>query len=184
MAFIPQNDLSHELIKTILEEAAHEASLDDEGDVFISGDGIEFPVWVSLTRDRLVKIFTYAEMLDDVEFEDAVVFANDLNQSSSIRSFDWERLAKYSFWIFMIYAVIAIAAMTADKFLMELIEKICIDSKIIPCLIFAAVAVANVGQHSGKPVLFIINTPQMYKHGFGFYQAENSAANCLNIGQV
>lgn len=33
MAIIPQNDLSHELIKTILEEAAHEASLDDEGDV-------------------------------------------------------------------------------------------------------------------------------------------------------
>jgi putative RNA 2'-phosphotransferase len=73
----------------------------------------------------------------------------------------------------MIYAVIAIAAMTADKFLMELIEKIFIDSKIIPCLIFAAVAVANVGQHYGKPVLFIINTPQMYKHGFEFYQAEN-----------
>lgn len=73
----------------------------------------------------------------------------------------------------MIYAVIAIAAMTADKFLMELIEKIFIDSKIIPCLIFAAVAVANVGQHYGKPVLIIINTPQMYKHGFEFYQAEN-----------
>lgn len=87
MAFIPQNDLSHELIKTVLEEAAHEASLDDEGDVFISGDGIEFPVWVSLTRDRLVKIFTYAEMLDDVEFEDAVVFANDLNQSIMLPAF-------------------------------------------------------------------------------------------------
>lgn len=63
--------------------------------------------------------------------------------------------------------------MTADKFLMELIEKIFIDSKIIPYLIFAAVAVADVGQHYGKPVLFIINTPQMYKHGFEFYQAMN-----------
>ena len=107
--------------------------------------------------------------------------ANDLNQSSSIRPFDWERLAKYSFWIFMIYAVIAIAAMTADKFLMELIEKIFIDSKIIPCLIFAAVAVANVGQHYGKPVLFIINTPQMYKHGFEFYQAENGVWLTIHI---
>ena len=45
----------------------------------------------------------------------------------------------------MICAVIAIAAITADKFLMELIEKLFIDSKIIPCLIFAAVAAAFYG---------------------------------------
>lgn len=66
--------------------------------------------------------------------------ANDLNSSFSIRSFDWERLAKYSFWISMICAVIAIAAITLDEFLMNLIEKIFVDSKLIPCLIFAIVA--------------------------------------------
>ena len=68
--------------------------------------------------------------------------ANNLNNSFSIRSFDWERLAKYSFWISMICAVIAIAAITLDEFLMNLIEKIFVDSKLIPCLIFAAVAAA------------------------------------------
>lgn len=66
--------------------------------------------------------------------------ANNLNNSFSIRSFDWERLAKYSFWISMICAVIAIAAITLDEFLMNLIEKIFVDSKLIPCLIFAIVA--------------------------------------------
>ena len=66
--------------------------------------------------------------------------ANNLNSSFSIRSFDWERLAKYSFWISMICAVIAIAAITLDEFLMNLIEKIFVDSKLIPCLIFAIVA--------------------------------------------
>ena len=50
--------------------------------------------------------------------------ANDLNKSFSIRSFDWERLAKYSFWISMICTVIAIAAITADQFLIELFKKI------------------------------------------------------------
>ena len=71
--------------------------------------------------------------------------ANNLNSSFSIRSFDWERLAKYSFWISMICAVIAIAAITLDEFLMNLIEKIFVDSKLIPCLIFAAVAAAFYG---------------------------------------
>lgn len=71
--------------------------------------------------------------------------ANNLNNSFSIRSFDWERLAKYSFWISMICAVIAIAAITLDEFLMNLIEKIFVDSKLIPCLIFAAVAAAFYG---------------------------------------
>ncbi|MCY6411326.1 DUF2157 domain-containing protein [Acinetobacter sp. VNH17] len=68
--------------------------------------------------------------------------AKDLNNSFSIRSFDWERLAKYSFWISMICAVIAIAAITLDDVLMNLIEKIFVDSKLIPCLIFAVVAAA------------------------------------------
>lgn len=68
--------------------------------------------------------------------------ANNLKDSFSIRSFDWERLAKYSFWISMICAVIAIAAITLDEFLMNLIEKIFVDSKLIPCLIFAVVAAA------------------------------------------
>ena len=71
--------------------------------------------------------------------------ANDLNSSFSIRSFDWERLAKYSFWISMICAVIAIAAITLDEFLMNLIEKIFVDSKLIPCLIFAIVAATFYG---------------------------------------
>ena len=71
--------------------------------------------------------------------------ANNLNNSFSIRSFDWERLAKYSFWISMICAVIAIAAITLDEFLMNLIEKIFVDSKLIPCLIFAIVAATFYG---------------------------------------
>lgn len=71
--------------------------------------------------------------------------ANNLNSSFSIRSFDWERLAKYSFWISMICAVIAIAAITLDEFLMNLIEKIFVDSKLIPCLIFAIVAATFYG---------------------------------------
>ena len=46
--------------------------------------------------------------------------ANELNQSFSIRPFDWERLAKYSFWISMICTVIAIAAITLDDYFLQL----------------------------------------------------------------
>lgn len=66
--------------------------------------------------------------------------ANDLKSSFSIRSFDWERLAKYSFWISMICTVIAIAAITLDEWLMTILEQLFLNSKVIPCLIFAAAA--------------------------------------------
>jgi len=35
----------------------------------------------------------------------------------------------------------------------------------------------NVGQRYGKPILFLIDTIQMHKNGFAFYQAENGV--CL-----
>lgn len=68
--------------------------------------------------------------------------ANDLKSSFSIRSFDWERLAKYSFWISMICTVIAVAAITLDEWLMTILEQLFLNSKVIPCLIFAAAAAA------------------------------------------
>ncbi|KAB0478740.1 RNA 2'-phosphotransferase, partial [Pseudomonas vancouverensis] len=39
----------------------------------------------------------------------------------------------------------------------------------------------NVGQRYGKPVLFLINTPQMYKNGFEFHQAENGVWLTIHV---
>ncbi len=87
MGLIQQDALTHDLIKEIFEQSAHEASFDSEGDVYIKGDGIEFPIWVCLDRDKLVKTFTFATMKSDVLFEDAIEFANDLNQLITLPSF-------------------------------------------------------------------------------------------------
>lgn len=39
----------------------------------------------------------------------------------------------------------------------------------------------NVGQRYGKPVLFLINTLQMYKDGFEFHQAENGVWLTIHV---
>ena len=87
MGLIQQDALTHVLIKEIFEQSAHEASFDSEGDVYIKGDGIEYPVWISLHRDKSLKTFTFATMKSDVLFEDAIEFANDLNQAIALPAF-------------------------------------------------------------------------------------------------
>lgn len=87
MSLIQQKNLTHDLIKEIFDQSAHETSIDSEGDIYIKGDGIEYPVWVCLTRDKLINVFTYTKMKPDVLFEDAIAFANDLNQQITLPSF-------------------------------------------------------------------------------------------------
>lgn len=71
--------------------------------------------------------------------------AQKLSQSFSIRSFDWGRLAKYSFWIAMICTVIAVSAMIADEFIIDLIERLFHSSGVVPCIIFTIFAIISYG---------------------------------------
>jgi hypothetical protein len=74
-------------------------------------------------------------------WEDNAVISSDeakkLRESFEVVSFDWKRLAKYSFWISIICIIIAVSSVLADKVLMELIEKIFSTSGTIKCLFFA-----------------------------------------------
>lgn len=66
--------------------------------------------------------------------------ADSLRNSYSIRPFDFKKLAKYSFWIAIISAIIAVGAVMADQFLIELIENFFSSSNIGLCLTFAALS--------------------------------------------
>ncbi|MDR0457293.1 MAG: hypothetical protein LBH20_11500 [Treponema sp.] len=66
--------------------------------------------------------------------------AGALKNSFSIRSFDFKKLAKYSFWIAIICIIIAVGAVVADDFLINLIKKFFTSSNLALCLIFLTVA--------------------------------------------
>ncbi len=80
MSLIQHKNLTYDLIKEIFDQSAHETSIDSEGDIYFKGDGIEYPVWVCLTSDKMINVFIYTKMKPDVLFEDAIVFTNDVNQ--------------------------------------------------------------------------------------------------------
>lgn len=66
--------------------------------------------------------------------------ASKLSSSLQIQSFDWRKLAKYSFWIALICIVTAISSIIADRILMELIEKIFNAPYEVKCAFFIIVA--------------------------------------------
>lgn len=68
--------------------------------------------------------------------------AEILRNSFSIRPFDWKKLAKYSFWVAIICGIASFGAIIADKFLIDLIEKIFSSSNIGLSLTFALIAAA------------------------------------------
>lgn len=60
--------------------------------------------------------------------------------SISIASFDWQRTARYSFIIAIFCFVIAVGAVLADRFLMELLMRIFNAPAAVKCAFFAAVS--------------------------------------------
>lgn len=65
-----------------------------------------------------------------------------LIESYEVVSFDWKRLAKYSFWISLACIVIAVGSIVADKALMDLLARIFQAPAIINSLFFVLVASA------------------------------------------
>lgn len=63
-----------------------------------------------------------------------------LINSIEIRTFDWKKLAKYSFWVSIICVIISFSAVFADELLIQLIEKLFTSSSIVLCLIFTLIA--------------------------------------------
>jgi len=63
--------------------------------------------------------------------------ANELKGSYEVVTFDWKRLARYSFWISIICVIIAVGSILMDKVLIDLIERISKAPNFVLCLFFA-----------------------------------------------
>ncbi len=63
-----------------------------------------------------------------------------LLKSYEVVSFDWKRLAKYSFWISIVCIIISVGAVVADELLLALLEKLFDAPEIAKCLFTAILA--------------------------------------------
>ncbi len=63
-----------------------------------------------------------------------------LSETIEIRSFDWKKLAKYSFWISIICVIISFGAIIADEFIIQIIESLFSSSDIGLSIAFTAIA--------------------------------------------
>ncbi len=68
--------------------------------------------------------------------------AEKLSNSFTIQTFDWKKLAKYSFWIAIVCALIAVSSAIADDYIIHFIERIFASSNIALCI---ALSIFSVG---------------------------------------
>lgn len=66
--------------------------------------------------------------------------ANRLKTSYTVRSFEWKELAKYSFWIAIVCAVVAVGSVLADRLIMGFLEKLFLSSYGLASGVFALLA--------------------------------------------
>ncbi|BFM49020.1 hypothetical protein [Marinomonas sp. THO17] len=82
---------------------------------------------------------------------------NRLQSAYKVTSFDWKRIAKYSFWLAITCIVISISSALADKWLIELFKKLFSAPDSVKCIGFAALSgglyflgLRRKGQYSNK----------------------------------
>lgn len=66
--------------------------------------------------------------------------ADQLQGSLNVTSFDWKRVAKYSFWMAVACIVISVSAVLADRWLLELFERLFSAPASVKSAAFAVVA--------------------------------------------
>ncbi len=66
--------------------------------------------------------------------------AKTLSESYEVISFDWKRLAKYSFWISLICIIISVGAIISDAYLIKLLADIFKAPAIVKCIFTATVS--------------------------------------------
>ncbi len=86
----------------------------------------------AILRDALQQ-WRQAGILPDAE---AVMLADTIE----VQTFDWRRLAKYSFWVSLVCIVTAVSSVLADRFLMELFRQLFAAPYLVKCAAMAVLA--------------------------------------------
>ena len=68
-----------------------------------------------------------------------------LKQSYEVLPFDWQRLAKYAFWLAIVCIVISVSSALVDKWLMQLLEKLFNAPNSVKCVALSLLAVLLYG---------------------------------------
>lgn len=66
--------------------------------------------------------------------------AEKLRSSFTIQTFDWKKLAKYSFWIAIVSGLISVCAALADDYIIHYIEELFSSSNITLCIVMQAIS--------------------------------------------
>ena len=57
---LQEADITVERLRSLLETAVIDVEVDEEGDLYLTGSGVDFPIWVRLDSDRkMIQLFTY-----------------------------------------------------------------------------------------------------------------------------
>lgn len=67
--------------------------------------------------------------------------AQKLKDSYEVRGFDWKRLAKYSFWVALICAAMAVLSLLLDEVIQRWIERLYNTPDVVICVFFFVLAV-------------------------------------------
>jgi len=89
MAIIAEkSELTSEFLLNLFDEAGFTPKADEDGDLYVAGEGAVFPFWIApAPSEGLIKIFTYIRMRLDVTLEEAIAFANNANTNIILPSF-------------------------------------------------------------------------------------------------
>ena len=79
MAIIKKEDVNVKQICKILNSAAIETEVDEEGDVYLKKGGVDFGLWVKFIDESRIRLFTYAQCKSGVSPESVEKFAVKLN---------------------------------------------------------------------------------------------------------
>jgi hypothetical protein len=84
---LQEAEVTVDRLRSLLETAVIDVELDDESDLYLTGSGVDFPIWVRLDSDRkMIQLFTYIRKTAT----DAATLAlrlNDMNTSFALGQF-------------------------------------------------------------------------------------------------
>jgi hypothetical protein len=115
---------------------------------------------MKLTKNKakIVKSIIEAWVEENVISQDQ---SQVLFESYEVVTFDWKRLAKYSFWISIICIIISVGAIVADDFLRRLLAKLLEAPESIKCLFTAIIAALiycyGINRRNKKPAKIFSN---------------------------
>lgn len=80
-------DTTMDTLKLIFDDAAFDTSIDGDGDLYLKGDSIDFPIWIRLNTSKMLYLTTYLAMKPEVAEFDALKFINYVNRNIILPNF-------------------------------------------------------------------------------------------------